>query len=339
MRIFLPVVVLCLTAAASVVAAETAEQAPPDIQDLCLLKALESAAPETPAATLRSWCNGATEPQPPSRLQRNEESLRVRLALEESTQLNPFVMTPHRRNYLMPASYWSNPTWRHPEKDDRTLDDVEIKFQVSLKTPLLTRLPEKLRLYFAYTATSFFQIYNQEMSRPFRETVHTPELILARPVDWQFGPLDLEIISLGYIHQSNGQNLPTSRSWDRLFMQFVARTESWYWSIRPWWRLPESTSKDAANPRRDDNPDIEKYLGNFELALIRPSGNHVLEIMLRNNLRQSENRGAGQLDYTFPLTQRFKGIVQLFTGYGDSLINYDDYQNRFSLGILLTDTF
>ncbi|HLR16412.1 MAG TPA: phospholipase A, partial [Alcanivoracaceae bacterium] len=26
-------------------------------------------------------------------------------------------------------------------------------------------------------------------------------------------------------------------------------------------------------------------------------------------------------------------------GYGDSLINYNDYQNRVSIGILLTDTF
>ncbi len=30
--------------------------------------------------------------------------------------------------------------------------------------------------------------------------------------------------------------------------------------------------------------------------------------------------------------------MQVFTGYGDSLINYDDYETRFSLGILLTDT-
>jgi phospholipase A1/A2 len=60
-------------------------------------------------------------------------------------------------------------------------------------------------------------------------------------------------------------------------------------------------------------------------------------LMVRNNLR-SDNKGAGQINYSFPINDRFKGLVQVFTGYGDSLINYDDYETRFSLGILLTDT-
>ena len=86
-----------------------------------------------------------------------------------------------------------------------------------------------------------------------------------------------------------------------------------------------------------DNPDIEKYMGNFELEVARPFGNHVIELMLRNNLR-SENKGAARINYSFPLSKRFKGLVQGFSGYGDSLINYDNYENRYSFGILLTDS-
>ena len=68
-------------------------------------------------------------------------------------------------------------------------------------------------------------------------------------------------------------------------------------------------------------------------------GNHVLELQLRNNLRSSDNNGSAQIEYSFPINRRFKGLLQGFTGYGDSLINYNNYENRISVGILLTDTF
>ena len=105
----------------------------------------------------------------------------------------------------------------------------------------------------------------------------------------------------------------------------------------PWYRIPEEEKDFPLDPRGDNNPDIEKYMGNFQLEVARVFGNHVLELMVRNNLR-SDNKGAGQINYSFPINDRFKGLVQVFTGYGDSLINYDDYETRFSLGILLTDT-
>ena len=155
---------------------------------------------------------------------------------------------------------------------------------------------------------------------------------------WPTYTLLTALVGLGFSHESNGRDVPVSRSWNRIFVNYVARTGSYYWSLKPWYRIPESEKDDPLDTQGDDNPDIEKYMGNFELEIARPFGNHVLEIMVRNNLRRGENKGAGRLNYSFPLTKRFKGLVQLFTGYGDSLINYDDYENRFSFGILLTDS-
>lgn len=301
----------------------------------CILRALDNAPDNTSAAQLRDWCldNGKA-----GQRQRNETALRTRLALEESNHFNPFVITPHRRNYIMPVSYLTNQQWNDPTKDDDELQNSEAKFQFSIKAPLRTDILDQYDLYFAYTATSFFQVYNEELSRPFRETNYTPELFVTREVDWQIGPVDSELLSFGYLHQSNGRDVPTSRSWERLFVSYVFRTSEYYWAVKPWWRIPESDRKDPLNPKRDDNPDIEHYMGNFELNIARPFGNHVVEIMLRNNLRTTRNRGAVQLDYTFPLTRRFKGIFQVFNGYGDSLINYNDNQTRVGIGILLTDT-
>lgn len=300
----------------------------------CLARALRDAPPDMTASELRTWCeNAGTDTR-----QRSVDALRARLALEESSQFNPFVMTPHRRNYIMPVSYWSNPEWNDPDKDDDNLDSLEVKFQLSIKMPLATEVFNFYNIYFAYTQTSFFQAYNEEQSRPFRETNYAPELFVTRAVDWQLGPLDSELLAFGYIHQSNGRDVPTSRSWDRLFASYIARSGEFYMGLRAWYRLPESSKDTPESPRGDDNPDIEKYMGNFDFTIARPFGNQVAEVMLRNNLRRGENRGAVQLNYTFPLTSRFKGIFQVFSGYGDSLINYDDYQNRVSLGILLTDT-
>lgn len=59
------------------------------------------------------------------------------------------------------------------------LDDVKIKFQVSLKYLAKQDLTfEDLDLPFAFTTTSWWQAYNSGISSPFRETNYEPEVIL-----------------------------------------------------------------------------------------------------------------------------------------------------------------
>lgn len=304
--------------------------------DTCLANAVRQAPDDTTAEALRAWCR-----QPSlSQRQRNEDALRARLSLEEFTQFNPFVLTPHRRNYILPVTHWSNPQWNDPEREavNAPLDHMEAKLQLSLKLPIKDDLWADSTLYGAFTMESFWQVYNHRLSRPFRETNYSPEVFIATPLTGKIGPASLELLAYGYEHESNGQDVPTSRSWDRLFVNLIFKTGDYYWSLRPWWRIPEEKKDTPLDRTGDDNPDIERYMGHFELALARPFGNHVAEVMLRNNLR-TDNRGAGQIEYSFPINSRVKGMLQVFTGYGDSLINYNDYQTRVGLGILLTDTF
>lgn len=303
-------------------------------RDICLANSVREAPPGTSVEKLKSWCEDSNM----SGTERNREALRARYALEEFTQYNPFVMTPHRRNYILPYSYWDNPKWNDPERDDAApVDYNEAKFQISIKVPIADDILGGSTLYGAFTMVSFWQLYNADASKPFRETNYEPEIFLSQPVNWQFGPIDSELLALGIVHQSNGQDVPVSRSWNRLFLTYIFRSGSYYYSLKPWWRIPEKEKKSPLERNGDDNPDIEDYLGHFELSVARPFSNHVAEILLRNNFK-GDNKGAVQLDYTFPLSNRFKGIFQAFTGYGDSLINYNDYENRFSIGILLTDT-
>lgn len=306
----------------------------PRQHDDCLLRAARNADKSVTLGELRQWCQ---EQQPRSERSPHEDALRARLALEKHTRGNPFVITPHNRNYLMPVSYWSNPDWHDEDRDHQDINSNEVKFQISMKAPLYDDFWGGSTLYAAFTSVFFWQAYNGNESRPFREINFTPEIFLAKPVDWQIGPIDSELIAFGFRHDSNGRNVPSSRSWNRLYVRHISRVGPYYVSLMPWYRIPEDKKSDPMKTHGDDNPDIEKYMGNFELEVARAFGNHVVELMVRNNLR-SDNKGAGQINYSFPLNKRFKGLVQVFSGYGDSLINYDDYENRVSLGILLTDT-
>jgi phospholipase A1 len=61
--------------------------------------------------------------------------------------------------------------------------------------------------------------------------------------------------------------------------------------------------------------------------------------MSRNNLESGFSKGAVELGWSFPLFQYdyIKGYIQYFSGYGESLIDYNNYVNRIGFGILLTD--
>ena len=212
-----------------------------------------------------------------------------------------------------------------------------MKFQVSLKMFLARNLfDHDLNLAFGYTNTSWWQAYNSAISAPFRETNHEPELMLTAATNYPFLGLRGRAVTLGLSHQSNGQSDPASRSWNRLYAQFVFEHDNLYFNFKPWWRIPEPAKTSPASLGGDDNPDIGDYMGNFEFSGLYYLGRQTYGFMLRNNL-QSDNRGAIQIDWTFPLSQRVRGYLQYFNGYGESLIDYDHYSNRIGVGVMLTN--
>jgi phospholipase A1 len=138
------------------------------------------------------------------------------------------------------------------------------------------------------------------------------------------------VVRLGYKHDANGRQDPLSRSWDRVYAELIFELGRWAVSLRPWYRLPEKES-------RDDNPDIQDYMGYGDLVVVYPRGGHTVSALMRNNLDWDNNRGALELGYSFPVTDQLKGYVQVFTGYGESLIDYNHSSTRVGLGIMLHD--
>jgi phospholipase A1 len=270
------------------------------------------------------WSNALAEEALPE-----PSAIDQRIALEWETYDNPFAITPHRPTYILPLAYNDNPNNEVYAGEPLVVERNEIKMQFSFKVPLARDLLfGQGLLSFGYTQQSFWQAYNGNYSSPFRETNHEPELLLSFPSEYRFGKFHGRLITLGLNHQSNGRSEPLSRSWNRVMCDFVLERDGTYISFKPWWRVPESTD--------DNNPDIEEYLGRFELRALRKFSDHTLGLMVRNNL-DSDNRGALQIDYTYRLNKRLWGYVQLFNGHGESLIDYNHYGRSIGVGVMLAN--
>ncbi|MEP1384372.1 MAG: phospholipase A [Paraglaciecola sp.] len=295
----------------------------------CVLKAFKNAMAEQTIADIRKKCAYT-----------KQTLVKKRINLEQQASENPFAILPHKPNFVLPASLTSINQVPYVDLPvDSELDDVEIKFQVSMKyLAAQDVLFNDLDLQIAFTATSWWQAYNGAISAPFRETNYEPELILDYHHSWSLLGLPVEQTSLSFNHQSNGQTGSLSRSWNRIILGFTfAATEKVIWGFRTWYRIPEDEKTSPLDASGDDNPDIDKYLGYGELGgLWSISDKHSLEFMLRNNLR-SDNKGAIQLGWSFPINDKIQGYVEYFNGYGESLIYYNHHTQRLGIGFKLTN--
>ena len=210
------------------------------------------------------------------------------------------------------------------------LDKTEAKFQLSFKARFWASEDRRWGLWAAYTQQNQWQVYNDEISRPFRETNYEPEIFAA----WHPG-MDLgagfkwNLLTGGFNHQSNGRTDVLSRSWNRLFLEGAVERENLVLSARVWYRIPESDED-------DDNPDITDYLGHGQIgALYRWKGNS-FSGALRGNVKTG--KGAFQVGwYSPPFLGPFRAYVQVFSGYGESMIDYNWKQTTIGAGVALSD--
>lgn len=254
-----------------------------------------------------------------------------RIRKEKATRENSFVLTPHRPNYVLPFTYNFDLNKAPYGAQGDALEPVEVKFQISFKAPVAEDLfGSNDALFFAYTQLSLWQAYNSNYSSPFRETNYEPEVYLIFGTDVPVLGLRNRLLSFGIVHQSNGREEPLSRSWNRVYAEFVLDRGRFALSLKPWYRFREPAAT-------DDNPDIGRYLGPGEVRMAYEWKKYVLALMLRNNFRVDDQKGAEQLEFSFPLTKKLKGYFQYFYGYGETLIDYHARTNRVGVGILLTD--
>ncbi|MBL1275382.1 MAG: phospholipase A [Ectothiorhodospiraceae bacterium] len=248
------------------------------------------------------------------------------------------LLMAFKPNYILPTTYNSlgyDASIYSQQFDNPTLNlnDYEAHFQTSIKLPLSKNLfNHNLEYFAAYTNRSFWQVYNDSISAPFRETNHEPELWIQRNVTLAHASFNTSTQILGISHQSNGRGGLLSRSWNRVYVQLSLERQTLSLALKTWIRINEK-SKD------DDNPDITNYLGHGEFHVNIKSDDHVFSVMSRNNLESGFTKGAVEFGWSFPVGKRndLKGYIQVFSGYGESLISYNNRVKRIGIGVIISN--
>lgn len=293
----------------------------------CILEAIRDPNDQRSLEALRENCHF------------NDVSLLEKRLLTEKNQKQTLSNLIYRPNYVLPVSFNAKGTNANPvneifgQNQPIEFQDIEMKFQVSLKIPVAENVfGDNGNLYAAYTNRSFWQAYNGKISAPFRETNHEPEAWLRFNNNTKIMGWKNRLIDFGLSHQSNGQAGSLSRSWNRLYARFIFENDTSAFVIKPFFRFKEPASS-------DDNPDILDYMGNFKFLYTTQIQKHGISLMLRNNLKTDleNNKGALQLDYTYPIHNDLNFYVQWFNGYGESLIDYNYQNNSIGVGIKINN--
>ncbi|MES2353587.1 MAG: phospholipase A [Pseudomonadota bacterium] len=274
---------------------------------------------------------------PPENVNNAVSPLSKRWELDDADKTGIFAIRPYQPIYLMPLHYTysinTRPTSPAPDHSvilPRDYGKAEVKYQLSFKTKILERvLFDRADLWFGYTQQSLWQVYNKKQSSPFRETNYEPELMLVMPTKYRLFGLEGRLLSAGVKHQSNGQSEPRSRSWNRFYTQVGFERDGFVLLLEPWWRIPEHN--------HDDNPDITDYIGRGKILASYQSNGNQWTLQVKNNFKSTDNRGSVQLNWSYPLVSGLRGYLEFFSGYGESLIDYNHRQRTFGLGVLLVD--
>lgn len=279
----------------------------------------EAEAPTQPETALSKFLDKIT-PSQTSVLQR-------RFAMESEGSPNRFLLHTYRPNYILPFYYTGSPDYEVYEgdiPDDQTLQHTEFKGQLSLRMPIwddIEILGSEYSLQAAYTQMVYWQLYTE--SAWFRETNYEPEVFLSTQ------PHRNWLINYGINHQSNGRGGDEERSWNRAYIDIGASQNNWLVALRVWTLIFKEQSSDIYNP------DIADYLGHERILVSYTLSDNVFSISARNLERI--DHAAFEATWSRPITENLSIYVQGFSGYGQSLIEYNHHTNSVGIGLAIND--
>lgn len=215
-----------------------------------------------------------------------------------------------------------------PTNKEITRYNADAKFQISIRHRLTnTVLPFKTFLMLTYTQKCFWDIYAD--SAPFGDSNYNPGLTLGKPIILENKLRG--ILSFAFEHESNGQDSINSRSWNYFLL-----SGSYYFNANF-----SVQGKVWAGWVGDENKDLYKYRGYGLVALNYRTINDKLWFSAIVNPRTKIGNFNTQLELNLKLDSRENQylFIQWYNGYGEGLLEYDQYTSMVRIGICIKPPF
>ncbi|EKE85413.1 phospholipase A [Idiomarina xiamenensis] len=207
-------------------------------------------------------------------------------------------------------------------------DDIKARFQISFKYRMFSEdgyvadlLPVMKHFHLGYTQTSLWNLSAD--SKPFEDSSYRPSFF------FEFDKVNdgwlPDFWRTGYEHESNGQAGEESRSIDMYYIQ-----PAWTWDVGDR-ELMFAPKFYGYLTKGDENEDIDDYRGYVDM-LVRYGHEDGVLASLTGRLGNA-GKGSLQLDLSYPIREKIFSraggyiYLQLFHGYGDSFLTYDQKQD------------
>ncbi len=243
-----------------------------------------------------------------------------------------FSLEAYKVNYLLPFGY-ANKKYLSSGRPVN-YRNIEAELQVSLKRKVASN-PFGLHgsYYLAYSQKSFWQLYTY--SAPFRETNYNPEGFVVFPIDDSKYAVKIRSFKFSIAHMSNGQPNTSNVYVDGKKMSNLSKSINYTYATM---RMQHDTlivdltllAPLGTGANLSDNPDIMKYLGYSKIKFTYFYKKSIFTFMGRGNI--ATRRGALKLTYSYPLRDETNLYIKLFSGYGESLIDYNRNITKLSIG-------
>ncbi len=250
-------------------------------------------------------------------------------------------------NYFI--TYWESAPPLSADASSRYLNQA--KFRVSVRYKVAdgtSEVDSESGIYFGYRQLSFWHLWDAERSRPFYDNSYRPGGFLRLS---RFDALEADqrrqslvpSLEVGFFHESNGRGSPTNRSLNQI-------------EINGWLGMPGASryaaraSVYALTSRAIENADINDQIGRAEVGVFAAPGqaedgeygaatlfvtSRVWgETFFRNleaNLILTPTRQEGDIS-AVGRRVNLSLIFQLFHGYGENLLDYDQVHTSFRFG-------
>ena len=206
----------------------------------------------------------------------------------------------------------------------------DAKFQVSISQRLTrTVLPFDTYLFLFYSQKAMWNVFEESM--PFRDLNFNPGIGISKPLIWKDKLVGKATIMLE--HESNGRDSLASRSWNKVsFCGSVYVLPRFMVHGKFWIPIVDG----------EHNKDILKYSGIFQFG-----GQYI-----SNNKRWVVDatfvkRGEWRLSFNTTINVGFRLsrtanqflVLHFYDGYGENMLDYNQYHCRLRLGLLIRPTF